>query len=405
MSGRPSARSQRSPKIPASTTVTTDDQEKQENGQEKQERGSHMADVNAGAAPPIDRGAAAAWISRWDAQQQVSMPDREERFTALIDAVEAAADRPDPLIIDLGCGPGSLAVRLLGRLPGATVVAVDADPLLLALGRAAEPERGGLRFADYDLRAAGWSGALALGRSADAAVSTTALHWLSAGELAAVYGEVATVLRPGGLLLNGDHLQEDDQTAPVLARLGRALCEREDLRRFPGGHAESWAGWWEAVQADPALAGPVAERERRRYSADHHGSESNLLATHEAALRAAGFTEVGTLWQRGDNRLLCAVREAGRGEPWGVKQGNEAGKTGGQDRSRAAESPHESSHPVRVHRYGRSGEARGVLAVGAGVAPYVRGGRRGRAGAAGGQPRGRGGAGSALPARSRGQSG
>jgi hypothetical protein len=28
---------------------------------------------------------------------------------------------------------------------------------------------------------------------------------------------------------------------------------------------------------------------------------------HLGALRAAGFTEVGTLWQRGDNRLLCAV--------------------------------------------------------------------------------------------------
>jgi len=41
--------------------------------------------------------------------------------------------------------------------------------------------------------------------------------------------------------------------------------------------------------------------------AGHHASESTLLATHVEALRAAGFAEVGTLWQRGDNRLLCAV--------------------------------------------------------------------------------------------------
>jgi hypothetical protein len=26
-----------------------------------------------------------------------------------------------------------------------------------------------------------------------------------------------------------------------------------------------------------------------------------------AALRAAGFAETGILWQRGENRLLCAV--------------------------------------------------------------------------------------------------
>jgi hypothetical protein len=39
-------------------------------------------------------------------------------------------------------------------------------------------------------------------------------------------------------------------------------------------------------------------------------SESTLLATHVEALRAAGFAEVGTLWQRGDNRLLCGILPA-----------------------------------------------------------------------------------------------
>src|SRR6516165_2411516 len=115
------------------------------------------------------------WINRWDAQQQWYMPDREERFTALIDAVEAGTGRDDPLVLDLGCGPGSLAVRLLERIPGAAVVAIDDDPLLLALGRAAYGGRRGLSFADQDLRAPGWAGALALDRAADAAVSTTAL--------------------------------------------------------------------------------------------------------------------------------------------------------------------------------------------------------------------------------------
>ena len=36
-------------------------------------------------------------------------------------------------------------------------------------------------------------------------------------------------------------------------------------------------------------------------------SPSAWLATHVDALRAAGFGEVGTLWQRGNNRILCAV--------------------------------------------------------------------------------------------------
>jgi hypothetical protein len=62
-----------------------------------------------------------------------------------------------------------------------------------------------------------------------------------------------------------------------------------------------------AATTDPQLAGPAAERERRGLSEDHHGSESVLLVQHVAALRAAGFAEIGTLWQYGENRVLCAV--------------------------------------------------------------------------------------------------
>jgi SAM-dependent methyltransferase len=255
----------------------------------------------------LDRDKARTWIDRWDRQQEDYLPDREDRFTALIDAVEEGAGRSDPLVLDLGCGPGSLSVRLLNRIPKATVVAIDADPVLLALGETAYRDTAGLRFVDEDFRVPGWAARLKLDRKADAAVSTTALHWLREPALGAMYQELATVLKPGGLLLDGDHFKIDATTTPTLARLDRALLEREDKRRFPDGHGESWQGWWAAVTADEALAGPTTERSRRRYSSDHHGSESTQLATHVAALQAAGFTEIGTLWQRGENRLLCAV--------------------------------------------------------------------------------------------------
>jgi SAM-dependent methyltransferase len=280
----------------------------------------------AGAGAQLTHSGAAAWIERWDAQQQVYMPDREERFTVLIDVVQECAGRPDPLVLDLGCGPGSLATRLLRRLPAATVVAIDADPLLLALGRAlagdgrpapvpgadrdpagALAADGTLRFADRDLRVPGWSRDLGLSRKADAAVSTTALHWLPPDALTAMYAEVATALRPGGVLLNGDHLIEDEATAPTLVRLGRAVNEQAERRLGPGGHRETWSAWWDAATADPAFAGLLAERERRALESEHHGSPSGRLAAHVQALRAAGFAEIGTLWQRGDNRLLCAI--------------------------------------------------------------------------------------------------
>jgi SAM-dependent methyltransferase len=261
--------------------------------------------------PGLDRDTARDWIERWDRQQEESLPDREDRFTALVDAVEEGAGRADPLVLDIGCGPGSLAVRLLARLPRATVIGVDADPVSLALGQAAYSGVPGLRFADLDLRVPGWSARLELNRAPDVAVSTTALHWLPEPDLRALYAELASVLRPGGLLLDGDHFALDANESPTLARLDVALRQREDQRRFPDGHPESWSGWWEAAAADPALAGHVAERQRRHVDAGHSGAnpstQSTQLATHIEGLRAAGFAEIGTLWQRGDNRLLCGV--------------------------------------------------------------------------------------------------
>ncbi|WP_326631210.1 class I SAM-dependent methyltransferase [Nonomuraea fuscirosea] len=249
----------------------------------------------------LTHDAATAWMARWDRQQEGYLPDREERFTALIDAVEALG-RPDPLVIDLGCGPGSLSARLVERLPEAEVVCVDADPLLLGLGRAAYPH---LRFVAADLRTGGWTKALGLERQVDAAVSTTALHWISEQDIKAVYAEVATVLRPGGLLLNGDHMDTEEVT-PALSRLEYAVHERQAERLFGAERPEGWRAWWDAIEADAAFAD--LNRERTTAGGDHNSSESHLLSHHVRALREAGFAEVGTLWQRGNNRLLCGVR-------------------------------------------------------------------------------------------------
>jgi SAM-dependent methyltransferase len=268
-----------------------------------------MAGSAVGNGEVLGQEAARAWIERWDHQQQGYLPDREERFTALIDALEDAVGRPDPLVIDLGCGPGSLAVRILASLPQATVVAIDADPLTMMLGRAAFSDLTGLRFVDADLRIPGWSAGLGLARKPDAVVSTTALHWLTQDALTATYAEAASLLAPGGVLLNGDHMDEDD-TAPTLSRLGRAMKSRREQRYVSAARIESWEDWWAAVAADPDLAALNAERQARNVEAEHHGGPANLLSVQTRALRAAGFAEIGTLWQHGYNRLLCAVLPA-----------------------------------------------------------------------------------------------
>ncbi|ANP49384.1 hypothetical protein J2Z21_006182 [Streptomyces griseochromogenes] len=45
----------------------------------------------------------AAWPESWDRQQEWYMPDSEERFTIMLDMVEALAGT-DPRVLDLACG-------------------------------------------------------------------------------------------------------------------------------------------------------------------------------------------------------------------------------------------------------------------------------------------------------------
>jgi trans-aconitate methyltransferase len=74
------------------------------------------------------------WQDSWDRQQEWYLPDREERFRVMLDAVEALAGS-EPRVLDLACGTGSITDRLLKRFPGATSTGVDLDPALLTIAR------------------------------------------------------------------------------------------------------------------------------------------------------------------------------------------------------------------------------------------------------------------------------
>ena len=74
------------------------------------------------------------WLRRWDMQQTGYLPDREARFNAMLDVL--AVLFPEEFVaVDLACGPGTISQRLLARFPKARCVAVDLDPILLAMGQ------------------------------------------------------------------------------------------------------------------------------------------------------------------------------------------------------------------------------------------------------------------------------
>ncbi|MET9930580.1 class I SAM-dependent methyltransferase, partial [Streptomyces sp. NPDC006324] len=139
----------------------------------------------------------AGWQQSWDRQQEWYMPDREERFRVMLDMVEALVG-PKPRVLDLACGTGSITDRLLKRFPEATSTGVDLDPALLAIaeGYFAGDER--VTFVTADLKDPAWAADLPYD-AYDAVLTATALHWLHSEPLAALYGQLAGLVRDGAV--------------------------------------------------------------------------------------------------------------------------------------------------------------------------------------------------------------
>ncbi len=268
---------------------------------------------------------AATWMSSWDAQQEGRIPDRELRFTVLCDIMEVGlADVAEPVIVDLGCGPGSLAGRLQERLPKARIIGIDTDPLLLGLARSHYGD--GITWADADLATDAWRGHVP--DTIHGAVSTTALHWLSKPALSSLYHGLGGRMAPGGILANGDHLGIGDTR---LHAIGRELRVRRAIQVGTTDRV-GWSRWWDQVLSDPALAEVAAVRAAQPEAAakgdghdhgagdnydagnghgqhrHHHHGDRISVAEHSELLQAAGFSAVAPLWQFGDDHVLVAIK-------------------------------------------------------------------------------------------------
>ncbi len=245
------------------------------------------------------------WLARWDAQQTGYLPHREARFDAMLDVLGELLPA-EFVAVDLASGPGSLSHRLLRRFPEARCVAVDLDPVLVEIGRQSSTGLGDrLRFVEADVSRPDLVELLGVER-VDAVLSSTALHWLPSHALAAVYGRMAGLIRPGGVLLNADNIPFSREPG-VFQQLAEARRARHAVTAFGADMASGWREFWEAAAAEPALALAAEERERRFATVGRDHPES-LLEFHLAALRDAGFSSVGVIWQEFDDRIVAAIR-------------------------------------------------------------------------------------------------
>ena len=229
------------------------------------------------------------WVTRWERMQERYLVKRNYRFSMIIDLIQSTQRSPG-ILVDLGCGPGSLTVQLLKAFPTATVIGIDMDPTLLLLAERRTATFGErIHLLQRDIRTADWMAKIP--EPVNAVVSTTALHWLKKTQLRSLYPRIANLLADKGIFLNADHVR-----SPV-RRIQRVWeRHREGMRKQRADpRAEDWSTF---INAYLAALDPEAATVREQMLGPWEGNDDGYpLAWHFDQMRKAGFVYVECFWR------------------------------------------------------------------------------------------------------------
>lgn len=141
-----------------------------------------------------------------------------ERWTAasrMRATVIAALDlRPGLQLLELGCGPGRLAIEIKRRHPDVTIDAVDADPVMVEQAR----QNAATAAVDIEVREADVTRLPDTGRY-DRIYSTLVFHHLLMDGKHAALASARRMLNPGGRFVVADFVRPQGPVQAVLTYL------------------------------------------------------------------------------------------------------------------------------------------------------------------------------------------
>jgi len=145
-------------------------------------------------------------------------PTRAELAQQIAEQV-ATLNVPEPVLLELCCGPGRLAQTLLDAHPTLRYTGVDLSPPFLAFAQTKlAPHAERVTLIEADLSQPNWPIPRVAGEQTGhfhAIVSMQSLHDVGdEATIKAIYGLAKTLLRPGGFFLNADLVVATDEALP-----------------------------------------------------------------------------------------------------------------------------------------------------------------------------------------------
>ncbi|MBO0775618.1 MAG: class I SAM-dependent methyltransferase [Actinobacteria bacterium] len=217
------------------------------------------------AAAWRDPGFALSWAEGDSFRDLLDFPRR-------MAAVIVAGDNPEPAcVIDVGAGPGAVLAVFLEQFPAARGIWTDASEAMLAMAKERLAPFGGrveYHVADMtDLAGAGFPA------GADVITTSRAAHHFDRAGLARFYAQAASLLAPGGWLVNLDHI------GPASAAGPPGAAGLDDV-------------WDQRLRAARKRLGVASEGHKH-----HHSYPLTSLSDHMDAFSAAGITDVEVVWR------------------------------------------------------------------------------------------------------------
>lgn len=169
-----------------------------------------------------------AYAARWRATERPGNPYRPTQVGVLLALVAGA--RPHR-VVDLGCGPGQVAHRLLERLPDVELVCLDGSATML--DRARETLRTHAARVEYVEAPMESAWEEAVGGGVDVVFAVQSVHHLEREAKQALFATVGRVLRPGGLFLLADRIAFDPRLFESYLTLWNRARLRADFAPLP----------------------------------------------------------------------------------------------------------------------------------------------------------------------------